>query len=93
MARPTTAKHHTQCSHCDAEMPPVKHKRPFAKMCHDCRGQTIGTKGDLSQITIELKNRHALSGMDKIFATEDWGFLTLLGGKEIPNVIYRKPKW
>ena len=47
MARPTTAKHHTQCSHCDAEMPPVKHKRPFAKMCHDCRGELVGTKGKL----------------------------------------------
>ena len=58
MARPTTAKHHTQCSHCFKDMPPVKHKRPFAKMCHDCRGARVGTKGEVSQITIDLKIRN-----------------------------------
>ena len=58
MARPTIAVHHTQCSDCGKDMPPVKHKRPFAKMCHDCKGARIGTKGEVSQITIDLKIRN-----------------------------------
>ena len=92
MARPTTAKHHTQCSHCFADMPPVKHKRPFAKMCHECRGETIGTKGELSQITIDLKKKHALSGMDKVFDAWNWATMNL-GGKANDAPIYRKPKF
>ena len=96
MGRPTLAQHHTQCSHCDAEMPPVKHKRPFAKMCHDCRGELVGTKGEVNQITMELQKKHALSGMDKIFAKEDWSFLNLGNNRpnvEIDEAIYRQPKW
>jgi len=89
MARPTIAVHHTQCSDCGKDMPPVKHKRPFAKMCHDCRGEKIGVKGDLSSITEDLKRQHALSGMDKIFAREDWSFLNL-GNRQ--NLIMHKAR-
>ena len=27
-------------------------------MCHDCRGERVGSKGEVSQITIDLKIRN-----------------------------------
>ena len=71
MARPTIAKHHTQCSHCEADMPPVKHKRPFEKMCHDCRGERVGTKGEVSQITIDLKIRNSKMTNEELGISSD----------------------
>ena len=96
MARLTTIKHQEHCGECGIKMRPVAFKRPFAKMCHDCRGELVGTKGEVNQITMELQKKHALSGMDKIFAKEDWSFLNLGNNRpnvEIDEAIYRQPKW
>ena len=52
-------------------MPPVKHKRPFAKMCHDCRGERVGTKGEVSQITIDLKIRNSKMTNEELGISSD----------------------
>jgi len=66
MARPVIKFDQKHCAECGIRMPPVAFKRPFAKMCHDCRGDNRSDNQELKKIYRELKSQATTE-------TEDWG--------------------
>ena len=50
MARPVIKFDQKHCAECGIRMPPVAFKRPFAKMCHDCRGDNRSDNQELKDI-------------------------------------------
>jgi len=65
MARPVIKFDQKNCAECGIGMPPVTFKRPYAKLCPDCKSDLRAGNHELRQIFQELKTTTT--------ETEDWG--------------------
>tara|TARA_R110002072_G_scaffold4152_1_gene29241 strand:- start:355 stop:603 length:249 start_codon:yes stop_codon:yes gene_type:complete len=65
MARPVIKFDQKNCAECGIRMPPVTFKRPYAKLCPDCKSDLRAGNHELRQIFQELKTTTT--------ETEDWG--------------------
>jgi Zn-finger nucleic acid-binding protein len=83
MARPVIKFDQKYCSECGIRMPPVAFKRPYAKMCPDCKGDNRSDNQELKKL---FKQLNAKASNEK----EDWGSQNITPKD---NVLFRKPKW
>ena len=65
MARPVIKFDQKKCSECGIQMPPVTFKRPYAKLCPDCKSDMRAGNHEVRQIYEALRNTTT--------ETEDWG--------------------
>ena len=65
MVRPVIKFDQKNCAECGIRMPPVTFKRPYAKLCPDCKSDLRAGNHELRQIFQELKTTTT--------ETEDWG--------------------
>lgn len=65
MARPVIKFDKKNCAECGVLMPPVTFKRPYAKLCPDCKSDIRAGNHELRQIFEVLRKQPQ--------ETEDWG--------------------
>ena len=65
MARPVIKFDKKNCAECGVLMPPVTFKRPYAKLCPDCKSDMRAGNHELRQIFQDLRKQPQ--------ETEDWG--------------------
>lgn len=83
MTRPVIKFDKKHCSECGVLMPPVSYKRPYAKMCSDCKGDNRSHNQELKKLYREMKAKATNE-------EEDWS------GENITpkdNQMFRQPKW
>ena len=66
MVRPVIKFDQKYCSECGIRMKPVAFKRPYAKMCPECKGDNRQDNQELKKL---FKQLNAKASRD----TEDWG--------------------
>tara|TARA_R110002050_G_scaffold61572_1_gene136012 strand:- start:60 stop:314 length:255 start_codon:yes stop_codon:yes gene_type:complete len=59
MARPVIYINQTKCAQCDVEMEPRKHKKPFKKLCPECKSKAHQGNVELKKMFKELKERNS----------------------------------
>tara|TARA_R100000951_G_scaffold15397_1_gene12088 strand:- start:112 stop:360 length:249 start_codon:yes stop_codon:yes gene_type:complete len=64
MARPIIKFDKKNCAECGVLMPPVTFKRPYAKLCPDCKSDMRAGNHELRQIFQDLRKQPQ--------ETEDW---------------------
>ena len=55
MVRPIVKKDQKKCLECGTDMKPVKFKRPFAKLCPECKGDRVQGNHELREIYKNLQ--------------------------------------
>ena len=73
MVRPTIKIDQKRCLECGTEMKPVKFKRPFAKLCPECKGDRVQGNHELREIYKHLQKLRK----EKPIPEEDWGHLNV----------------
>jgi len=66
MARLETIKHQEHCGECGIKMRPVAFKRPYAKMCPDCRGEMSTGNTELRQMYKDMQKNPTIPSLDEI---------------------------
>jgi len=82
MARPVIKFDQKHCAECGILLPPVTFKRPYAKLCPDCKFDRRSGNHELRQIFQQLKKKPQ--------EVEDWGSENI---KTNDDEFFRKPKW
>lgn len=73
MVRPIVKKDQKKCLECGTDMKPVKFKRPFAKLCPECKGDRVQGNHELREIYKNLQKQQKGNPI----LEEDWSHLNV----------------